>query len=35
MMDLKQFEAMVWIYLVQDREEWQALVNTVVNFRIP
>jgi hypothetical protein len=23
-----------WIQLVQDRERWQALVNTVMNLRI-
>jgi hypothetical protein len=35
MMDIKQFEVMVWIHLVQGREEWQAVVNMVVNFQIP
>jgi hypothetical protein len=24
-----------WIDLVQDREEWWALVNTVMNLRVP
>jgi hypothetical protein len=23
-----------WIDLVQDREQWWALVNTVMNFRV-
>jgi hypothetical protein len=24
-----------WIQLVQDRVQWQALVNTVMNLRFP
>jgi CRISPR/Cas system-associated protein Cas7 (RAMP superfamily) len=24
-----------WIYLAQDRNRWQALVNTVMNLRVP
>jgi hypothetical protein len=26
---------MDWIDLAQDREKWRALVNTVMNLRIP
>jgi hypothetical protein len=29
------WDVMDWIDLAQDRDQWQALVNTVMNLRIP
>jgi hypothetical protein len=26
---------MNWIHLAEDRDQWRALVNTVMNFQIP
>jgi hypothetical protein len=36
-MDLKEIgcDGMDWIDLVQDRDRWRALVNTVMNLRLP
>jgi hypothetical protein len=35
--DLREIEwdGMDWIDLVQDRDQWRVLVNTVVNLRVP
>jgi hypothetical protein len=29
----KVWEGVDWIHVAQDREQWPALVNTVMNFR--
>jgi hypothetical protein len=36
-MDLREigWGSMDWIDLAQDRGQWRALVNTVINLRVP
>jgi hypothetical protein len=36
-MDLRKigYGCMDWIELAQDRDQWMALVNTVMNLRLP
>jgi hypothetical protein len=29
------WDGMDWISLAQDRDQWKALVNTVMNLRVP
>jgi hypothetical protein len=36
-MDLREigWGSMDWIDLAQDRDQWPALVNTIINLRVP
>jgi hypothetical protein len=36
-MDLREkgWDGVDWIILAQDRDQWRALVNTIMNFRVP
>jgi hypothetical protein len=36
-MDLREIEwdGMDWLVLAQDRDQWRALVNTVMNLWVP
>jgi len=36
-MDLGEIgcEGVEWIHLVQHRDQWRAVVNTVMNLRVP
>jgi hypothetical protein len=31
----REWEHVNWIHLAQDRDHWQAVVNTIMNFRAP
>jgi hypothetical protein len=36
-MDLREigWDGVDWIELAEDRDQWKALVNTVMNLRVP
>jgi hypothetical protein len=36
-MDLREieWEGVEWMHLVEDKDQWQALVNTIMNLWVP
>jgi hypothetical protein len=36
-MDLRKigWDGVNWMYLAQDRDQWQALMNTAIKFQVP
>jgi hypothetical protein len=32
---LERWDGVDWIELAEDRDQWRALVNTVLNLRVP
>jgi hypothetical protein len=36
-MDFREigWEGVDWMHLAQDRDQWRAVVNTIMNFRVP
>jgi hypothetical protein len=36
-MDLREIEwkGAVWLHLTEDKDHWWALVNTIMNLRVP
>jgi hypothetical protein len=36
-MDLweREWEVVYWMHLAQDKDQWQALVNMVMNLQVP